>query len=520
MTQGFMIAVFKKNLENEFSIAPHQHNMGVFLNLACPKSDHVLRRAETNNYFSEAYYWIIQGTSFESATERLNRVFIPPCSQVLVIYLNEGSFQLKYFYKAASDTPLRIDNKSHAFHGEIIPNRKDLEGIYLRSIIVIAFPDVFTTLDDQRMRHIDTMAKANFPISRNLREDLNFNFDMQQADNFGWRRPNGSFDGMVGKLQRNEVDFGNVAIFMRLDRIPIVDFAADTIRVRACIMFRQPPLSAVTNIFALPFTGEVWFAILLFLVTTIIALKVLVSYATTPVNMNFMDCVDFAWGAMCQQGFYVDVVSRSGRILVFTTFVTALFLFTSFSANIVALLQSPSETIKSLYELALSPLELGVQDTVYNKIYFKETTDPVTKFLFEKKISPKGDAVFMRPEIGIKRMRKQLFAYQVESQAAYQIISDTYSEPEKCGLKELEPFQLPPMSIPMRKDFPYKELFRQRLRWQREVGLIRREATRWFPPKPRCETEVEKSLLVTEELRECNVKMFYGISVICANNCV
>lgn len=29
-----------------------------------------------------------------------------------------------------------------------------------------------------------------------------------------------------------------------------------------------------------------------------------------------------------------------------------------------------------------------------------------------------------------------------------------------------------------------------RLRWQREVGLMSREANRWFPQKPKCENKV------------------------------
>lgn len=67
----------------------------------------------------------------------------------------------------------------------------------------------------------------------------------------------------------------------------------------------------------------------------------------------------------------------------------------------------------------------------------------------------------MRPAIGIHRMRTELFAYQVEKASGYQIISDTFNEPEKCRLKELEPFQLPIISISTRKNFPYKELFRR-----------------------------------------------------------
>lgn len=56
-------------------------------------------------------------------------------------------------------------------HGK---SRKNLEGIELKSSRVVAFPLLFTTLDDLKTRHIDTIIKFNFPIMCNLKEDLNF----------------------------------------------------------------------------------------------------------------------------------------------------------------------------------------------------------------------------------------------------------------------------------------------------------------------------------------------------------
>lgn len=102
----------------------------------------------------------------------------------------------------------------------------------------------------------------------------------------------------------------------------------------------------------------------------------------------------------------------------------------------------------------------------FNNYYFfilQESMDPHTRTLYRKKIKPKGNDVYLRPSIGMEKMRTGLFAYQVELQAGYRIISDTFNEPEKCGLKHIEPFQLPMLAIPVRKNFPYKELFRRQL---------------------------------------------------------
>uniref|UniRef100_A0A1A9WA95 Ionotropic glutamate receptor C-terminal domain-containing protein n=1 Tax=Glossina brevipalpis TaxID=37001 RepID=A0A1A9WA95_9MUSC len=316
----------------------------------------------------------------------------------------------------------------------------------------------------------------------------------------------------MGRFQRYELDFGQMAIFMRLDRIALCDFIVETYRIRAGIMFRQPPLSAVGNIFAMPFENDVWISVVILIVfTTLIFILELLFYPFRH-DMDYWDCAIFVWGAICQQGFYVNIANRSGRIVVFTTFVATLFLFTSFSANIVALLQSPSKSIQTLGDLTQSPLEIGVQDTVYNKIYFNESTDPVTKLLYHKKIASKGESVYMRPIMGMEKMRTGLFAYQVELQAGYQIISDTFNEPEKCGLKDLEAFQLPIIAIPTRKNFPYKELFRRQLRWQREIGLMNREERKWFPQKPKCEGGVGGFISVgISECRYALLMFAFGI---------
>lgn len=50
--------------------------------------------------------------------------------------------------------------------------------------------------------------------------------------------------------------------------------------------------------------------------------------------------------------------------------IAALSLYASYTANIVTLLQSTADTIKTPADLLNSPLKLGAQDIVYNRYYF------------------------------------------------------------------------------------------------------------------------------------------------------
>lgn len=251
-------------------------------------------------------------------------------------------------------------------------------------------------------------------------------------------------------------------------------------------MFRQPPLSSVSNIFLLPFGESVWVAIVLIITVTI---GILFFQWVLPViqkQMHIFESITFVLGAACQQGFYTSFHTISGRILIISTFIASIFLFTSYAANIVALLQSPSNAIKSTSDLINSPLKLVVQDTVYNHIYYNETTDAVKKELWNKKIKPNVLEAFDFVPSGMAKMRTGLYAFQVEAHAAYQVISDTFTEREKCGLKELPAFILPRCTIPMKKNSRYREMIGQRIRWQRETGIMNREFKRWIPQKTVC----------------------------------
>lgn len=80
--------------------------------------------------------------------------------------------------------------------------------------------------------------------------------------------------------------------------------------------------------------------------------------------------------------FFFSISGTLGRFVMFLVFLAFLFIYTSYSANIVALLQSTSNQIRTLTDLLNSKLELGVEDVAYNKYYFSVIL--VTLYLFIK----------------------------------------------------------------------------------------------------------------------------------------
>lgn len=76
-------------------------------------------------------------------------------------------------------------------------------------------------------------------------------------------------------------------------------------------------------------------------------------------------------------------------------FIVLFFLFTSYSANIVALLQSPSNKIKTLKDLLRSRLELGVHDTVYNRYFFTVSIECIEFIEVQKQNAAQKDNFFL-----------------------------------------------------------------------------------------------------------------------------
>lgn len=76
------------------------------------------------------------------------------------------------------------------------------------------------------------------------------------------------------------------------------------------------------------------------------------------------------YGALCQQGSPVAPNSVTGRLITAIAFLILMLVFVSYSANIVALLQSPSNQIKTIRDLYESKIDASVEDTIYFRHYF------------------------------------------------------------------------------------------------------------------------------------------------------
>ncbi|CAG4987095.1 unnamed protein product [Colias eurytheme] len=325
-----------------------------------------------------------------------------------------------------------------------------------------------------------------------LRDMYNFTYKLQRTTSWGYLR-NGSFDGLVGVLQRKESDFGGSSVFFRKDRAEAVDYAVETWGARICFIFRHPKYpGGLYAIYTRPLASTVWYC-------TIALLLVIAGFLLALLKLNMLQisgdeqdsspslAILFMFSALGQQGMTIHRRSATIKIIIFITFVFTLTLYQYYNAMIVStLLRESPKTIRTLTDLFESNLKVGVEDVIYNKDYFKRTTDPVARALYRKKVVTRYENNFYQPLKGMRLVKAGGFAFHVDTIIAYPTMRWTFTESEICEAQEV--YMIPPqkMSAILQKHSPYKEHVAYGIRKMFETGVMSRLKSLWDEPKPSC----------------------------------
>ncbi|RZC40438.1 glutamate receptor, partial [Asbolus verrucosus] len=376
--------------------------------------------ASNENYFTTPFKWIIYYNT-PSTVEQLIPIYFASLdilvdSDVTVVIMeNEDTFTIKKIFKRHVNTSVIIEDIGNwTIENGFLNNR---------------YEKVTET-------HIDSIAKVNYVLVQHLSDTVNATLWYSVRNTWGYKDNSSNWSGMIGELTRKEADIGGTALFLTSDRIRIIDYIAMTTPTRSKFIFREPKLSYVTDVFTLPFDGFVWASICGLFVAIAVVLLVVVKWEwkkqkfvevknesnESEIHNSWVEVVFITFGALCQQGSSSVPYSFPGRITLIFLYISFMFLYTSYSANIVALLQSSSNSIQTLQDILHSRLDVGVHDTVFNHFYFPNASEPVRKAIYFEKVAPPGQKPkFYSIEEGIRRMRKGLFAFHVETGPGYKL---------------------------------------------------------------------------------------------------
>lgn len=322
-----------------------------------------------------------------------------------------------------------------------------------------------------------------------LMDYLNANHTLVPHESHGYRnKTTGKWSGIVKSLLTEEIEIDGTGMFITEDRLEVVDCLTFANPGKVKFILRKPPLSYVTNILVVAFRRTVWLSMFAVSVFFAGALYLILNWESKRKKINFQSaytCSDIAliiFEAICQQGSYTEPRSIPGRTIMLFLFLAFMFLFVSYSANVVVLLQSTGD-IPDLNALLNSRMSAGALNASYMVWYLHNLTNPLHKELFDRKISSKG---FYSPERGVEQVRKGLFAFHTLLPPAYDFVMETFTDYEICSLKELEGFVgFGGAFFFLNKNSPYKEIFRSGILKINEYGLQKHSYER-YERKPKC----------------------------------
>ncbi|XP_072743848.1 uncharacterized protein [Anoplolepis gracilipes] len=530
-----------------------EHRNLYVLDLNCDYASDVLRQADSKKMFVGPTKWLLlqnrrtlidnddnanlTSTYNDSILEIFEDLAVYPDSDVVLAKKFDNDFlQLTSVYRPSPQRGVIWEDRGNwtAENGLQMKTfdvasarRRNLQQTALKSALVITDPNTINHLTDFKHKSIDPVAKAGYPSVIHLANRMNATISFEITNTWGYRAKNGSWSGMIGMLDRREIDIGGTPSFLVPERLGVVQYIQLYTHTSARFVFRRPLLSSVSNIFILPFQQNVWIAIAVFLILVLCLLYLSIKWEyyrnrntmsannwkqLNPGKQTVSDNLLILLGAFSQQGYSYEPYRVSSRIVTLMLLLASLSLYAAYTANIVGLLQSTTDSIKTLPDLFNSPLKLGTQDIVYNRHYFKLVQDPVRKAIVEQRIEPKGrKSNWMSIEEGVSRIKNELFAFHGEIGALYEFMEDTYQEEEKCGLTEIDFLKVTYPLIVTQIQSPYLEIIKNGALILREYGLKYRAEYRLYTRKPVCSSKIS---FITIGFTECYfalVIMGYGI---------
>ncbi|XP_022814794.1 glutamate receptor ionotropic, delta-1-like [Spodoptera litura] len=506
--QDILMASTKIDYNVTYNIAKSYPRVGLVIDTSCEGWTSVL---DSDTISFQEYSFIVITEDLSGTTEILSQYPIEVDSDVIVAHKINQTFNLYEVFNTGTkyrgtynvrkvglwNTSLLIDSL----------NRWNLQGVFVKTaVIILTTPRIVNQTIEQYMEKpiksqidVDTVHRMKYFIMLKFMRDMyNISYDMHRVSTWGYQR-NGSFDGMVNALYQGMAEIGGAPIFYRIDRGQRVQYISEVWMSRHSFLFRHPKYpGGFYTIYTRPLSDVVWYCVVAMLAVTAITLWVMLVVQNHKGD-NEDSSLSLAglviWGAICQQGISINRESTSTKLVIFTTFVYAVTLYQYYNATIVSsLLLEPPRNIRTLKDILDSDLKAGAHDIVYDRDYFKRTTDPVAIELYHKKVATATHYNFFTPEEGIALVKKGGFAFHIDTTFAFPLIKATFTEREICETTLVQMYPLQRMGVVVRKHSPYKEHIAYAIRKMYEVGLPPRIQSEIDEPMPECAHTPDSSI--------------------------
>ncbi|KAJ4427786.1 hypothetical protein ANN_25439 [Periplaneta americana] len=319
-----------------------------------------------------------------------------------------------------------------------------------------------------------------------------------ESESFGSRDNDGSWNGMMALVSKNDVDIGLGDFTLTAERRAAVDFL-EPVHVSSIKVFIQlvDRADLIWHSYLVPFSSGLWAAVVASMLLLSLCLSLAANHADSRGQHNTYENFLYVFGSLCQQGQADIVRSSSGRIVSLTAYVTSLVLFAGYSASLISSVTVQSRVLPFTNlpgMLRDGSYRMGVVvNTSYFDIFSEATRDP-ERAVYNKLIVPyMKDLPKATPE-GFRRIcsEKKLAFITSELLGLY------LSEHSPCVMTTIPEISYSEtLTFIISKRNPFKKLINWNLGRIRETGLQNRIRKTNIPGKSDDGRESTKSVEVT-----------------------
>ncbi|XP_033761104.1 glutamate receptor-like [Pecten maximus] len=335
-----------------------------------------------------------------------------------------------------------------------------------------------------------------------LASQLNFTYVMTEpADKeWGFMRDNGSWTGMIGELQREEVDMMIAPASIQAGREMVMDFTHPYYFDTSTILMKRPdPNKTKWRTLIDPFADIVHMCIWITLSLAALVLTVLekinpfyTHHQEDEERQTYQNTFWYMFGALLTQGGDRLPESQTGRTLISFWWLFSIIMVATYSGNLIAFLTVAKDRLpfNSLAELvAQSEYSWGTLGGTYFITMFKDSTLPVYLKVWDGVVKANASdprALSPDPAIHIEKILKEDYVYFGDK-----VVMDM-RRVNDCRLTTVDE-EIPNMSygVGLPNHSPYTKIFSNKILELLESGIFSIYTHRHWPKVNFCKETVQ-----------------------------
>uniref|UniRef100_A0A0K0F5Z7 Glutamate receptor 1 n=1 Tax=Strongyloides venezuelensis TaxID=75913 RepID=A0A0K0F5Z7_STRVS len=267
--------------------------------------------------------------------------------------------------------------------------------------------------------------------------DFRYEIIVDEKIGHGIKLPDGSWNGMIGKLLNGEADLAVSSLTINQERERVVDFSKPFMVTGISIMIKKPDKQEFSVFsFMQPLSTEIWMYIIFAYVGVSVVIFLVSRFSpyewridetsngsfTISNDFSVYNCLWFTLAAFMQQGTDILPRSISGRIASSAWWFFTMIIVSSYTANLAAFLtlekmQAPIESVEDLAKQ--TKIKYGIQSGGSTAQFFKYSSVEMYSKMY-RYMESQVPSVFVKDyDEGIERVRtsKGKYAFLLEATA-------------------------------------------------------------------------------------------------------